>query len=61
MRLLTEQEVAKELRISVQSLRNNRCQGVGLPYVKIGRLVRYVEDDVIADIQRRRIDPEARR
>ena len=59
-RLLAEDEVAKITRRAVQSLRNDRCQRRGIPYVKVGRRsVRYLPQDVIEFIESRRIDPEA--
>jgi hypothetical protein len=39
--LLTTQQVAKLLGKAPQTLINDRHEGRGLPYVKIGRLVRY--------------------
>jgi len=58
-RLMLEGEVAKVLGCSVQTLRNNRQQRKGLPYVKIGRNVRYTPADIAADILANRIDPDA--
>jgi hypothetical protein len=45
--LLNEHQVAELLGFHVQTLRNHRTAGVGLPYLKIGRSVRYQ----LADIQ----------
>lgn len=48
-RLLTPQEVAERLAISVQTLYNRRSYGGDLPpAVHIGRLVRYRQQDVDA-------------
>jgi excisionase family DNA binding protein len=44
--LLTEQEVSDLLRIPLQTLRNHRSLGCGLPYLKLGRSVRYSLADV---------------
>jgi excisionase family DNA binding protein len=48
--LLTEKEVATLLRVAPSTLRNARSTGKGalaaLPYIRIGRLVRYREADV---------------
>ena len=41
MRLLTENEQAKQLGLAPKSLANQRCRGDGPPFLKIGRLVRY--------------------
>ncbi len=58
-RLMTDIEVAKVKKCSVQTLRNNRHLGVGLPYIRDGRSIRYAPSDVAADILKGRIDPEA--
>lgn len=44
----TERQVAEKLNIPVGTLRNHRCIGRGLPYVKIGGCVRYRQEDVEA-------------
>ena len=46
-RLLTEGEVADRHRRSVKTLQNERVKGCGIPFVKIGRLVRYRVEDVL--------------
>lgn len=43
--LLTEPEVAQILRMSQRSVRNARVNG-SLPHLRIGRLIRYREDDL---------------
>jgi predicted DNA-binding transcriptional regulator AlpA len=58
-RLLDEKEVAKLIGRAVQTLRNDRLARKGLPYIKIGRSVRYQWADVLAHIEARRIVPEA--
>jgi hypothetical protein len=54
---IPDTEVAKILNSGVQSLRNNRSKGVGLPYSKFGRLVRYKLADVLAYLEARKITP----
>lgn len=44
--LLTERNVAELLRVSVKTLQGQRWQKVGIPYLKIGRSVRYRSEDV---------------
>lgn len=44
--LLTEQDVSELLQISVKTLQGQRWQKVGIPYLKIGRSVRYRQEDV---------------
>ena len=39
--LAREKTVSEKLQVSVQTLRNWRHKGVGPPYVKLGRAVRY--------------------
>lgn len=46
--LMTDAEVAKLLGMSLTLLRNNRWKGRGIPYLKIGRNVRYRAEDVMA-------------
>lgn len=57
--LLTSKEVSDLLKRAEQSLANDRCKRRGLPYVKVGRSVRYKLTDVLAYAESRRIDPEA--
>jgi len=56
--LLSERQVAQLLSLSVQTLRNNRCNRKGLPYVKLGRSIRYRAADVEEHISSRLIEPE---
>lgn len=44
---LKEKEVSKMTGLALPTLRNHRSQGLGLPYIKVGRAVRYSEKDVI--------------
>ncbi len=44
---LTEKEVAQITRMALSTLRNDRSCGRGLPYIKVGRSVRYDLADVI--------------
>ena len=57
--LLTPKEVSELIARAEQSLANDRCTRRGLPYVKIGRSVRYKVSDVLSLIESRYIDPEA--
>ena len=45
-RFVTEKIVAEMTSLSLSTLRNHRFRGVGIPYVKIGRSVRYNLQDV---------------
>ena len=57
---LTDVEVAEMLGIGVQTLRNNRSLGRGIPYIKVpgSRLVRYLREDVQRFMNAGRIVPE---
>lgn len=61
MRALTEKQVAEILCQSVQTLRNHRFLGKGVPYVKIGRSVRYLVEDVEHYLQAHRIKTDPAR
>lgn len=54
---LEEREVAKILGISVQTLRNRRFLGQPPPYVKLGRSVRYLLDDILAWAEKHKVIP----
>jgi len=55
IRYISEKEVAQMLDCSLQTLRNDRSRGVGLPYVKLGRSVRYSLNDVIEYVEKHKI------
>ena len=46
--LWAEGDLARYLNISVKTLQANRLKGVGVPWIKVGRLVRYRPPDVLA-------------
>lgn len=52
---LTEKEVSSITKRALQTLRNDRFAGRGIPYVKFDRSVRYSLDDVIAFMECRKI------
>jgi len=54
---LTEREVAEITARSVYTLRAERFKGKGIPYVKIGRSVRYLFDDVLAFMEAHKVIP----
>ncbi len=53
-------KAAQILDVAVQTLRNHRHQGRGLPYCKIGRTVLYSLDDIKSYLDSKKIVPEAR-
>ena len=57
-RYIDEFQVAELIRRAPQTLRNDRHRRRGLPYVKNGRSVRYRLSDVLAFMERHRIEPE---
>jgi hypothetical protein len=55
---LNEFEVAKIIGLAVQTLRNWRFIGKGIPYTKAGRSVRYELGDVLEFMKARRVEFE---
>lgn len=53
-KLLTPQEVARLLRVKVETLANWRCNDryPGLPYIKIGSRIRYRWADIEAFLEK---------
>ena len=45
-KLLSDKEMNLIYGFSVKTLQNHRCQRTGMPYIKIGRMVRYRKKDV---------------
>ena len=54
---LTESEVSELIGVTRATLQNWRWRGVGLPYSKFMRSVRYKESDLYAYMEARRIVP----
>ena len=44
--LIKEKMVSELTGMSLATIRNHRWLGIGIPYIKIGRSVRYLESDV---------------
>lgn len=60
-RLLKDVEAAEKLGVKVQTLRNWRMMGTGVPYVRVGdRSIRYSEEDLKKYIDARTVDPSRR-
>lgn len=53
---LNERQVSDLTGIPVQTLRNHRCRGVGFPFVKLTRHVRYPEKDLLEFLESRKIE-----
>lgn len=58
--LLDEKKTAEILGLSIQTLRNDRAAKRRIPYIKIGKSVRYRPEDIAALIESHRISGEAR-
>ncbi|MDA8163334.1 MAG: helix-turn-helix domain-containing protein [Desulfobacteraceae bacterium] len=56
-RWMQEREVAAMTGIAVSTLQNDRYLGQGLPYVKVGRSVRYRLKDVVDWMESRTVTP----
>lgn len=57
-KFLKSEDVAEMLNVTPGSLANDRYRGEGIPYVKIGTRVRYLESDVLAYIEANRVVPQ---
>jgi len=58
VQLLDEVEVSRRTGRALSTLRNDRHVRRGLPYVRLGRSIRYIEEDVESYILERRIQTE---
>jgi DNA-binding transcriptional MerR regulator len=56
---LTTSEVSRITGLAEQTLHNYRHMGIGIPYTKLNRAVRYSLSDVMDFMRSHRIDPEA--
>lgn len=57
--LLDEKRAAEILSLSIQTLRNDRSGKRKIPYIKIGKSVRYRPEDLAALIESHRIAGES--
>lgn len=57
--LLTPKEVAGWLAISEASLAQDRFMKTGIPYIKVGKRVRYRRDDIISFLDANRYEVSA--
>lgn len=56
-RYITEREVSALTSLALPTLRNHRVKHTGIPYIKVGRAVRYSLRDVREFMQTRRVVP----
>ncbi|GEM_PF-454308 len=59
-RYLTTAEVVQITGRAYQTWANERFNGLGVPYYKVGRSIRYKLSDIISFMEKHRVDPEAR-
>ena len=55
--LLTEAQMAQIMGRSLSSLRKDRCYGRGVPFYKLGGMVRYRVGDLLEYIDQHRVVP----
>jgi len=58
MKYLNEKQVSEMTGLALPTLRNDRSLGRGLPYIKLRKSVRYNESDVIAYMERHKIQTD---
>jgi len=56
IRYINEKEVSRITGRALSTLRNERASGRGIPYLKIGRSVRYSLADIICFMEGRRVE-----
>ena len=49
--LLNETDVSRLTGRAVSTLQKDRCVGTGIPFIRLGRLVRYRQSDVAAYLE----------
>ena len=59
VKYITEKQVSEMIGRALQTLRNDRHWGRGLPYIKVGRSVRYNLQEVIDFMESHRIETDA--
>ena len=52
---INENQVSEITKMALSTLRNNRSKGQGIPYIKLGRSVRYDLQDVIEFMEAHKI------
>ena len=53
--LLTRKQLAEFLKLQEQTLAAHATKGVGIPFIKVGRTVRYRREDVEAYLKNGRV------
>ncbi len=57
--LLTEQHITKQFMLPAGALRQDRYAGTGLPYVRIGRRIRYDAEQVAGYLREHTVTPDS--
>jgi predicted DNA-binding transcriptional regulator AlpA len=57
-RYIDEKEVSKITGLALPTLRNWRFKGIGMPYSKVGRSVRYALEDVLDYMESRKVQTD---
>lgn len=60
MKLIDEKAVAEMLSLPLRTVQIWRIRGIGPHYIKIGRNVRYIEEDIVKFVAASRVDPSHR-
>lgn len=55
-KLLLEKEVAELLQVSEEMLKYHRKRNTGPPYIKVGTLIRYKQEDIEKWLEERRVE-----
>lgn len=56
--LIDEKQLAEITGKALQTIRNDRCKKKGVPYIKLGRSIRYSLSDIARYIDENRIEVE---
>ena len=59
VKYLNESQVAEMTGVALSTLRNQRFLGEGMPYVKLGRSVRYSLSDVIDHMEKHKVNAQS--
>lgn len=54
-RYLNEKEVSRITGFAIQTLRNDRYRGKGIPYIKRGHSVRYLTNDIFEYMEKHKV------
>ncbi|QKT08032.1 helix-turn-helix domain-containing protein [Gordonia sp. X0973] len=55
--VLVAKQAAKILGTTEQALAHDRSRGIGIPYVRVGRRIRYLRSDVVGALEAGRVVP----